>query len=73
MSVSHVHALCFWKTEKGIASLKLELWMPESPRFCVWKPNPGPLQEQPVRLAKEPSLQTSEVHFKKNVFLGLMI
>ena len=58
-----VHAWYLQKPEEGTGSLGTGVKEDCQPQGERWKLNPGPLQEQPVLLTAEPSLQSLHLIF----------
>ena len=54
MFVHHVHALCPQKSREDVGSLVTGVTDGYKPLCGVWKPNPGPQQQQKVGLTAEP-------------------
>jgi hypothetical protein len=63
MYMNHTHSWCLWKSEEGSVAYGSVTDDCEPPYRC-WELNPGPLQEQQVLLAAEPSLQPHSFFFK---------
>ena len=56
-------AWCAWRPEEGAGSFGTGVTDDGEPPCGCWMPNLGPLEEQPVLLTSEPSLQALNVFF----------